>query len=126
MCFVSGRSAQRPRSRGYTQATAGGTEGQGDSSRDRVLGSAVILRRMKLDKKIRGFGSFSASEKAEAIELRKMSYQRKSATITFLRECFYGRKATTGRVQRIFEVSTVNSASKVSGKYSSEKKLKPD
>jgi hypothetical protein len=60
---------------------------------------------MKLDKKVWGFESFAAAKKSEAVELGKMSYQDKSRTITFLRECFYGRKATTGRLQRIFEVS---------------------
>ena len=60
---------------------------------------------MKLDKTVRGFSFFAAAEKAEAIELGKMSYQEKSSVITFLRECYYGRQATTGRLQRIFEVS---------------------
>jgi hypothetical protein len=60
---------------------------------------------MKLDKKEWGFETFKQAEKSETIELQKMSYQKKSRTITFLRECHYGRKATTGRVQRIFEVS---------------------
>ena len=70
-----------------------------------VAGIIGYTLAMKLDKKIWGFESFSAAEKFEALELQKMSYQKKSSTITFLRECFYGRKATTGRLQRIFEVS---------------------
>ena len=60
---------------------------------------------MKMDKKAWGFESFSDAEKTEAKELKKPSYQEKSRAITYLRECFYSRKATTGRIQRIFEVS---------------------
>jgi hypothetical protein len=60
---------------------------------------------MKLDKTSWSVGSFRDAEKEEAEELSKMSCQKKSAAITFLRECYYGRQATTGRLQRIFEVS---------------------
>ena len=31
------------------------------------------------------------------------SIEEKLETITFLRECFYGEEATTGRLQRFFE-----------------------
>jgi hypothetical protein len=60
---------------------------------------------MKMDKKISGFSTFADAEKAEIKALKKMSYQEKSRAITFLRECFYGKEATTGKVERIFEVS---------------------
>jgi len=60
---------------------------------------------MKMDKKVWGFETFEAAEKTERKALKKMTYQEKARTITFLRECFYGKRATTGRVQRIFEVS---------------------
>jgi hypothetical protein len=33
------------------------------------------------------------------------SFEEKLATITYLRECFYGKKATTGRLQRIYRFS---------------------
>jgi hypothetical protein len=60
---------------------------------------------MKLDKRHWAFGTFKDAEKAEAQELSKLSYQKRARTITYLRECFYGRKATTGRVQRVYQVS---------------------
>jgi hypothetical protein len=34
----------------------------------------------------------------------KASIKEKLQTITFLRECFYGKEATTGRVQRIYKM----------------------
>ena len=60
---------------------------------------------MKMDRNSWSFGSFEDGEKEEADALSKMSHQKKAAIITFLRESYYGRQATTGRVQRIFEVS---------------------
>ena len=33
------------------------------------------------------------------------SIEEKLQTITFLRECFYGKEATTGRLQRVYTVS---------------------
>ena len=33
------------------------------------------------------------------------STEEKLQTITYLRECFYGKTATTGRLQRIFTMS---------------------
>ena len=60
---------------------------------------------MKLDKRHWAFGTFKDSEKAEVKEISSLSYQKRSRTITYLRECFYGRKATTGRVQRIYKAS---------------------
>jgi hypothetical protein len=32
-------------------------------------------------------------------------YKEKLQMITYLRECFYGKKATTGRIQRIHKTS---------------------
>jgi hypothetical protein len=34
----------------------------------------------------------------------KASIKEKLQTITYLRECFYGKEATTGRVQRFYKV----------------------
>ena len=33
------------------------------------------------------------------------SLEEKLGTVIFLRECFYGNEATTGRIQRIYTVS---------------------
>ena len=60
---------------------------------------------MKIDRTSWSVGSLKDSEKEESEALSKMTYQGKSAIITFLRESYYGRQATTGRLQRIFEVS---------------------
>ncbi len=60
---------------------------------------------MKLDKRHWAFGTFKEAEKAEIEELSKLSYQDRSRTITYLRECFYGQIATSGRVQRVYQVS---------------------
>ena len=35
----------------------------------------------------------------------KASVKEKLQTITYLRECFYGKTATTGRLQRIYTMS---------------------
>jgi hypothetical protein len=59
---------------------------------------------MKIDRTVWSVGSFKDAEREEAKDLSKMSHQKKSAIITFLRESYYGRQATTGRVQRVFEV----------------------
>lgn len=32
------------------------------------------------------------------------SIKEKFETITYLRECFYGAKATTGRLQRVYQI----------------------
>jgi hypothetical protein len=63
---------------------------------------------MKLDKTSWSAGSFQDMEKEETEQLSKLSLQKKSAAITYLRECYYGRQATTGRLQRIFEVSKLS------------------
>ena len=60
---------------------------------------------MKIDRNVWSVGSFEDGEREEADALSKMSHQKKSAIITFLRESYYGRQATTGRIQRVFEVS---------------------
>jgi len=36
---------------------------------------------------------------------KNASIEEKLQTITYLRECFYGEKATTGRLQRIYTMS---------------------
>jgi hypothetical protein len=36
---------------------------------------------------------------------KKASSEEKLMTITYLRECFYGKTATTGRLQRIYTMS---------------------
>jgi len=35
----------------------------------------------------------------------KAGIEEKLQTITYLRECFYGKEATTGRLQRVYTIS---------------------
>jgi hypothetical protein len=49
--------------------------------------------------------SFATAKEHDAEEkkyLSKASVAEKLKTITYLRECFYGPEATTGRLQRIY------------------------
>ncbi len=43
-------------------------------------------------------------EKIERKYWSKASVEEKLTTITYLRECFYGAKATTGRLQRFYKI----------------------
>lgn len=47
----------------------------------------------------------SESESRTLKDSLAMSPQERFALITYLRESFYGPKATTGRLQRFFEVT---------------------
>jgi hypothetical protein len=44
-------------------------------------------------------------DKADDEYWRNATAEEKWQTITFLRECFYGEKATTGRLQRVYTIS---------------------
>ena len=35
---------------------------------------------------------------------KNASFEEKLQTITYLRECFYGKEATTGRLQRVYKM----------------------
>jgi hypothetical protein len=64
-----------------------------------------IFRRMKLDKSTWGFHKIGEEIESDKIELAKMESAGKMELITYLRECFYGPEASSGRVQRVFEFS---------------------
>ena len=49
-------------------------------------------------------GTAKALEKADRKRLSNTSVKEKLETITYLRECFYGAEATTGRFQRFYKV----------------------
>jgi hypothetical protein len=49
--------------------------------------------------------SFEKNEIQVIEEVKKTTPQDRFALITYLRECFYGPEATTGRLQRIFEIT---------------------
>lgn len=43
-------------------------------------------------------------DKSDRIDLLHVSAEERFRTITYLRECFYGPEATTGRLQRVYTV----------------------
>jgi hypothetical protein len=56
----------------------------------------------KLDKSQISFGSHDLIKERESKYWKNASYTEKITTITYLRECFYGPEATTGRLQRFY------------------------
>jgi hypothetical protein len=59
----------------------------------------------KINKKDVSFGTREDHEKEDRDYWSKASNEEKFATITYLRECFYGPEATTGRLQRLYTFS---------------------
>ncbi len=57
------------------------------------------INRMKVT-----IGTTKELEKATRDELSHTSIKERLETITYLRECFYGTEATTGRLQRFYKV----------------------
>jgi hypothetical protein len=51
------------------------------------------------------FGNQESFDRADNEYWKKASDKEKLQTITYLRECFYGETATTGRLQRVYTVS---------------------
>lgn len=60
---------------------------------------------MKMNRKDVSFASKEAHHEDEKEYWLKASIEEKVGMITYLRECFYGPEATTGRLQRFFEFS---------------------
>jgi len=58
----------------------------------------------KIDRKHIEYGPADELEKKDKIYWQNASYEEKFITITYLRECFYGPKATTGRLQRFYSI----------------------
>ncbi len=58
----------------------------------------------RIDRKAIRIGTSGELEKDNMRFWAKTSAQEKFRTITFLRECFYGQEATTGRLQRVYTV----------------------
>lgn len=59
----------------------------------------------EMNRKDVSFNSKDAHHEDEIEYWRKASIDEKVGMITYLRECFYGPEATTGRLQRFFEFS---------------------
>ncbi len=58
----------------------------------------------KLDRTKILFGKADEVEKTESEYRKKQTPQEKLRTITYLRECFYGDEATSGRLQRVYTI----------------------
>ena len=59
----------------------------------------------KLDRKEVSFGKLEDSGLEDRIYWAQATIEEKLEMINYLRECFYGDKATTGRLQRFFKFS---------------------
>jgi hypothetical protein len=57
-----------------------------------------------MDRKRITFGTAKDLEKSDKEYWSKAKVEEKFSTITYLRECFYGPEATTGRLQRFYKV----------------------
>jgi len=44
------------------------------------------------------------SDKMDDLYWANASIEEKVETVTFLRECFYGEEATTGRLQKVYSI----------------------
>ena len=58
----------------------------------------------KMDRKHIEIGTSKELEKIDKRYWSKASVEEKLRTITYLRECFYGLEATTGRLQRLHKI----------------------
>jgi len=54
----------------------------------------------RMDKTKIAIISHKESEKMDVLYWKNSTYEERFQTVTFLRECFYGKEATTGRLQR--------------------------
>jgi hypothetical protein len=60
---------------------------------------------MRIDKSYISSVSAEENERLVIEEMRSTTPQERFELITYLRESFYGPEATTGRLQRVFEVA---------------------
>jgi hypothetical protein len=58
--------------------------------------------REKMDRTAVSFGTAKEHDKKDREYWAKADPKEKLQTITYLRECFYGSEATTGRLQRVY------------------------
>jgi hypothetical protein len=58
----------------------------------------------KMDRKQIEIGTIKELEKSDNEYWSRASVEEKLKTITYLRECFYGPEATTGRLQRLHKI----------------------
>ncbi|MGD9200754.1 MAG: hypothetical protein PVI26_04250 [Chitinispirillia bacterium] len=58
----------------------------------------------KMNRKQFKISTHEELEQDDKIYWNNASVQEKFETITYLRECFYGPEATTGRLQRFYQI----------------------
>ena len=59
----------------------------------------------RIDRQNISFGQLEDSVAEDCLYWAKASIEEKLEMINYLRECFYGDEATSGRLQRFFEFS---------------------
>ncbi|MCL2214023.1 MAG: hypothetical protein FWC06_02320 [Treponema sp.] len=59
----------------------------------------------KMDRSKISYGNKEIFDKDDSEYWKKATIKEKLQTITYLRECFYGKEATTGRLQRFYTLS---------------------
>ena len=58
----------------------------------------------RMDRRAVSIGTSKELENEDILILKQTNASEKFRAITYLRECFYGPEATTGRLQRIYTV----------------------
>jgi len=58
----------------------------------------------RMDRSIISIAKQEEFDKMDELYWEKATVREKLETITYLRECFYGEEATTGRLQRIYTI----------------------
>jgi hypothetical protein len=59
---------------------------------------------LRMDRKEIAIGKLKELAALDRKNNNEMTIQEKLEAITFLRECFYGQEATTGRLQRFYKI----------------------
>ena len=69
-----------------------------------LLPKVITTMNDKMDRKQIMYGKAKELEQRDREYWSKAPVVEKLTTITYLRECFYGKEATTGRLQRFYTV----------------------
>ena len=59
---------------------------------------------LRMDRSRISVGTAEKHDEEDRVYWQNASCEEKLMTITYLRECFYGPKATTGRLQRFYQI----------------------
>jgi len=63
------------------------------------------MNEQRMDRGVVSFGTADDHDRRERRFWAKAGHEERFRTITYLRECFYGPKATTGRLQEVYRFS---------------------